>query len=353
MVKNCCIKNHIVDNKWLKVCMASVLHFLVDGLCLCCLCLVTTPHIGYHLFGVFLTYNILAFMTQPLTGYYADIIKERNWLLLSSIVLLSFSVLFVILQLHFHDKLFFLFYLIATLLGVGNSLFHVWGGKMTAVNTDNDIRAIGLFVSTGALGLSIGYVFHAIWLLCFFLLFICLFSLAYFAVEKQEGRCHQPIHKKNIQSHHLPFSIHKYQWIILGTILIFVMFRSYYGEVITSGTAKTTIIVLTIGVTSMFGKMVGGWLCHLWGILKVMTIVLIVALVCCFLQYSCLSESLVSSSFRIIVLLTGLFMINCTMSVTLYLANIILKGKEGLAFGLLAAVLIPGYLLAYFNVIQF
>lgn len=37
---------------------------------------------------------------------------------------------------------------------------------------------------------------------------------------------------------------------------------------------------------------------------------------------------------------------NTTMPVTLYLANDVLPGREGLAFGLLAAALIPGYLLA-------
>jgi hypothetical protein len=35
------------------------------------------------------------------------------------------------------------------------------------------------------------------------------------------------------------------------------------------------------------------------------------------------------------------------MPVTLYLANVVLPKREGLAFGLLAAALIPGYLLAY------
>ncbi len=44
--------------------------------------------------------------------------------------------------------------------------------------------------------------------------------------------------------------------------------------------------------------------------------------------------------------LLGLFFINCTMPMTLYLANKVFEGREGLAFGLLAAALIPGYLLA-------
>ena len=48
------------------------------------------------------------------------------------------------------------------------------------------------------------------------------------------------------------------------------------------------------------------------------------------------------------VLLVGIFLMNCTMPITLYLANVLLPGREGLAFGLLAAALIPGYLLAVY-----
>jgi hypothetical protein len=49
-----------------------------------------------------------------------------------------------------------------------------------------------------------------------------------------------------------------------------------------------------------------------------------------------------------VVLLAGVFLMNCTMPVTLYLANVLLPRREGLAFGLLAAALIPGYLLAVY-----
>ena len=45
------------------------------------------------------------------------------------------------------------------------------------------------------------------------------------------------------------------------------------------------------------------------------------------------------------VLVLGLFTINLTMPITLHLANRVLPGKEGLAFGILAAALMPGYLL--------
>ena len=48
------------------------------------------------------------------------------------------------------------------------------------------------------------------------------------------------------------------------------------------------------------------------------------------------------------LLLVGIFLMNCTMPITLYLANVLLPRREGLAFGLLAAALIPGYLLAVY-----
>jgi hypothetical protein len=54
---------------------------------------------------------------------------------------------------------------------------------------------------------------------------------------------------------------------------------------------------------------------------------------------------MLTGSKSLMVLLLGLFMINCTMPITLYLANYVLPGREGLAFGILAAALMPGYLL--------
>jgi len=89
------------------------------------------------------------------------------------------------------------------------------------------------------------------------------------------------------------------------------------------------------GALSMLGKMAGGWMARWLGVVRMLVLVLLM-LVACFL-------------FRgqgTAILLAALFIINCTMPVTLYLANVVLPGREGLAFGLLAAALIPGYLIA-------
>ena len=72
--------------------ITTVMHFLMDGLCMCCLFLLAMAYGDYWgaygdrlILGAILTYNVLAFMSQPLTGLMADRMTQRHWLLLSSI----------------------------------------------------------------------------------------------------------------------------------------------------------------------------------------------------------------------------------------------------------------------------
>lgn len=117
----------------------------------------------------------------------------------------------------------------------------------------------------------------------------------------------------------------------------FVMLRSFVGEAFSAGIPKQPkSMLLLIGAVAMLGKIAGGWVARQFGIIKTLLTVAVVVALSALLRNE--SEA---------VLLTGLFAVNCTMPVTLYLANVVLKGREGLAFGLLAAALIPGYLLAY------
>ena len=130
--------------------VSALLHFLVDGLCICCLYLATVGKMD--IVTTYVTYNVLAFLTQPLTGWWADWMRQRHWMLLGSVLLLTLGV--AACQLSTINEQFIM--PTAVLLGIGNSLFHVWGGKQVAVNTGNDIRALGVFVSTGAFGLAVG-----------------------------------------------------------------------------------------------------------------------------------------------------------------------------------------------------
>ena len=95
------------------------------------------------------------------------------------------------------------------------------------------------------------------------------------------------------------------------------------------------MVVLLIGALTMIGKMAGGWLVKWIGMVTSIILLIAGVIVC-----------LVAKGNHIGIALAGLFMVNCTMPITLYWANVMLKGREGLAFGLLAASLIPGYLIA-------
>lgn len=309
--------------------LCSVLHLLIDGLCVCCLYLIASSFSVSHLVGIFLTYNILAFLTQPMTGLLADWMERKHWMLFASVLLLTMAVLATSTVISFRVSFAFGVMLVAILLGMGNSLFHVWGGKQVAVRTGNDMRALGTFVSTGAFGLALGFVFFSWPLLYAALLSICLLSTAYVRLDLKmdtEVAINKAIERR--------FSS-IFVWLSLIVLMLVVMQRSLVGETFTGEIPKSSALVLLIGALSMLGKMVGGWFARQLGIVRMLVLVMFLIAVC-----------LVFRSQGMVVLLVGLFAVNTTMPVTLYLANVVLPKREGLAFGLLAAALIPGYLLA-------
>jgi hypothetical protein len=115
----------------------------------------------------------------------------------------------------------------------------------------------------------------------------------------------------------------------------FVLLRSFLGETFTAGVAKGGAMALLIGGVAMVGKALGGFVAHGFGLLTAFGFALAGTIVCLMLK-SAVPE----------LWLIGLLFINGTMAVTLCWANKAMPGREGLAFGLLAAALMPGYMLA-------
>lgn len=309
--------------------LCSVLHLLVDGLCVCCLYLTASLLSVPHLISVFLTYNLLAFLTQPLTGLWADRMERKHWMLLVSVVLLTIAVLTTSIVINFGFSVWGVVG-VAVLLGIGNSLFHVWGGKQVVLKTGNDIRALGVFVSTGAFGLALGMVFFSWSLLYVTLLSVCFLSTVYMHLDFMANAAAVDVYR--VTDHH--FS-KLFVVLSLVVLMLVVMLRSLVGESFTGGFSKSSGFVLLIGLLSMLGKMTGGWLARSLGIVRMLVFVVLLAVLCW-----------VFRSQGVMIILIGLFAVNCTMPVTLFLANVVLPQREGLAFGLLAAALIPGYLLA-------
>lgn len=311
----------------------SLMHFLVDAVCVCCLFLAAPILTPQSLLWAFMTYNVMAFLTQPLTGHLADRNDNSRWILYTAVALLCVGA--VITGLACLDGWGVLPLVAAVVLGAGNSLFHVWGGKATATGSGNDIRQLGVFVAPGALGLAVGVCF-ASWGLLMGLI-VVLVGLAGYGTTRIKGTTETPGTTKLLRG-----------WVMGGMALIIavVMGRSLVSETFTSsykqiaalGGEEMQTLTLIVGLTAMLGKMAGGWLSHYMGLASAVAVMILVVVVC-----------LLWPAGNAGMMLTGLFAVNCNMPVTLYLANLLMPGREGLAFGLLAAALMPGYILATVN----
>ncbi len=312
----------------LRLCLNSLLHFLVDGVCACCLFQLLADITTVNTVAVVLTYDILAFMTQPLTGWLVDAMKQRQRMLIAAVAFLITATVTALIVGRWP-------FIIATLLGIGNSLFHVWGGRATTVSTRNDIRAHGVFVSTGALGLTSGIMFHSWWLLTVYAVLLCataVLALRYDQNEEVE-ECidpSTPLFKLESLTHQEIL-----RPIAVAGIMLFVLFRAWIGERFTMDVDRTLPLVAAITCLVWIGKASGGWIALRLGLVTTICIVIAGIGVCWILHSSSTAA-----------MLAGLFLLNTTMPVTLYLANVFLPRRPGLAFGLLAAVLVPGYLLA-------
>ena len=350
--------------------LSSVQHFLVDGLCICSMFLLAEIYgerFGAYgdrvSMGAVLVYNVLAFVSQPLTGMMADRMTARHWLLIASSLLMTLAVACASMiptlmarepNLMLEGLGEGLLILVAVLLGAGNSLFHVWGGKQVVIKTDNDIRALGVFVSTGVLGLAVGLICRS-WALLYGLLLAyvaaaivylrsdglsrSVFSRSVFSRNEEGG-----MRKENTSAadtillgNLVPPSSFFFPRAWLLALMLFVCCRSFVSEMFSGGITKTQELILLIAVGSMLGKMAGGWIARWMGVWRSLAVILAGVAAC-----------IIFSGYCEPVLLVGIFLMNCTMPITLYLANVLLPRREGLAFGLLAAALIPGYLLAVY-----
>ena len=318
--------------------LSSAMHLMVDAICVCCLYLMAMSFPVPYVAAVFVTYNIIAFLTQPLTGLYIDKVGNSHWPLLTALALLclgSALVYLIIGSPHLQHSPLAVF-AVAVVIGSGNSLFHVWGGKQTVLKDGNDPRALGVFVSTGAFGLAISYVFYSWTLLVGLLIAISVAAMTYLSLDRQPkdyGTARNPQDDGTGGDEISPGTA----IVILSItgIAIFVFIRSFVGEWFSGSIVKNDLLILVIGAVAMLGKMAGGWMMRHGGLIPSFCVMIAGTLIC--LAFKGQGNA---------VCLAGLFLINCTMPLTLYLANHVLKKREALAFGILAAALMPGYILS-------
>lgn len=303
-------------NPKLNTIFFTILHFSVDGLCgLLIFSTLYNIENSYELNTyIFLMYNIMAFVMQPIVGILADKIKNHKIILIISIMLLlvayviSFSPIIA-----------------PIVLGLGNAFFHISGGEYVSSNTNNDIISLGVFVSSGAIGLVLGQLYYSDILLIVFFILLILFSIPIVLSKEVEANNNNPIDNKNIN-------------IIILVIIVAIVtfFRSFIGKAAPTcfDVQGMPYLLLLIGIASAFGKACGGVFSKLIGVDKTIII-----------SYISSTLLLIFGNKYAIFYILGIFFFNFSMPITLYYINILMPKRKALAFGILAAMLFPGYLL--------
>lgn len=316
--------------------LLSLLHLLVDGICACGLMLMSRQIVSdTEAYGMIVLYDVLAFGTQPLTGRWIDRGTARQHGMKPAAALLVGGAM--ISTLHISPTN----YMVATgavLLGMGNSFFHVYGGRYVALTSHYDIRGMGVFVSTGAVGLAIGLNFSSLMLLAVFL--FAFLVLVFLHLHYDDKLQHIPAPPN---TYHPTPNQTSAPILYLCCLMLVVAGRACIGEAVPSLhinllSISAPMLMVVVSLIVMVGKAAGGFLSKRWGVRKVLT-------------YS----MLLSAAFFLLcpwhngfVLIT-LFLMNLSMPCTLYLATKAVPGREGWTFGLLAMSLLPGYLLGYLS----
>ena len=315
--------------------LLSLLHFLVDGICACGAMMMSHQIVSdVEANGMIVLYNVLAFGTQPLTGRWTD----RNGVcpqgLRLAVALLTAGALVSSIS---TSHTIFIAVPGAVLLGMGNSFFHVYGGNYVAVVSRNDIRAMGVFVSTGAVGLAIGLGFSSQVLLIAFLLAFLVVS--YLHLHDAYGKGTNVVtgtasYKQTSGQSTSPIPI-----LFLSCLMMIVAGRAFIGESVPSlqwggHSVGASWVMVIVSVVVMVGKAAGGFLSKWWGVRNVFYVSMLLS-----------GTTFLMCPWHDGFILTTLFLINLSMPCTLYWATKAVPGREGWAFGLLAMALLPGFLL--------
>jgi FSR family fosmidomycin resistance protein-like MFS transporter len=297
-----------------KLALLSLMHFLTDGLCSYLIFSKLYPDNPQNAFFVFIGYNILAFVTQSPVGIFIDRYnKPKIFLFVSMVTMLlgyAFSNFWI---------------LSVVLIGISNSIFHVAGGKYVTDKSGNDISHLGIFVSTGAVGLVLGQKYFSFTLMpyIFFTILIISGAIIIFS-DDSETKTYSEEYQNG-----------KDPTLALLAVIGVVAIRSFVGKIVAPDFDLTGHMFLLLSLATALGKAMGGVFSKRFGIRPTTYVSMIVAALC-----------LTLGAGSIISFIIGVFAFNFSMPITLYYANILLKGQEGFAFGTLAASLIPGFFLA-------
>jgi FSR family fosmidomycin resistance protein-like MFS transporter len=287
---------------------AMLAHFAVDATTVAAL--LRTESNGLYIGFAILLYDALAFAVQPLFGLIVDRKTGSKVALAGGLILAGAGSILLRSPI-----------LIAIVCGLGNAFAHVGGFGLMFTHQPNKIAPLGLFVSTGSLGLGVGTLFssfHLYYAILAIGIGIFLIINRFNASVKNET--------KPILSWDKPILI-----VPLVIVLLSVFLRGFAGTLASAEYSKTTLQAFFIYFAVFAGKALGGWIADTIGMQKTVLFFLLPAAVGLF-------------GFRDTewIYLLSLALFNISMPICLALTITLLRKLPAFAFGLTAALLMVG-----------
>jgi FSR family fosmidomycin resistance protein-like MFS transporter len=278
-------------------------------------------------FSLIILYDGIAFGTQGLFGYIADMAgRFRADFTYRGVACAGIVAVIAGLQVVAFNPLAGVI-----LAGSGNALFHVGCGAMVLRYGRNRCTLPGVFVGPGALGLSLGMIMGLspalpMLPLTGLMAAACITICIFYAPEDTI-----------LRSAHI--SSPKNTGIVIALLLILfaVAVRAIGGRTGFPVHPQGSGVLLAMGISACMGKMLGGVLADRIGWIKTI------------LVSSAVSVALIiAGEGRLAPACVGMFFIQMAMPVTLTACSFYLPGRPGFAFGLASSALVAGSLPAFF-----
>lgn len=315
--------SEVTSRKKYRLVIYSLAHFSVDFSCFFILFSGIAAETTLKITALgFLIYNIIAFGLQVVIGAICD----KNPKLPSGFIGCVLVLLGIVV---------IKWYWFALIIGaIGNAFFHIGGGVDVLKNGEGKMTPNGIFVSTGALGVSLGTLTGKSGLgLVFVPISLMILMIILTGLISFNTNVNKTINKVIV------YKIASERAFILIVICAFliVILRSYIGTIIPVSWNAVELLVIVPSICAMLGKGIGGILGDKFGARRVGTISLLLSIIC----------FIIGKEFIYIGLL-GILLFNITMPITLCILASKLPNDLGLAFGITTLGLLIGVIPSFF-----